>query len=154
MAGIGLDGMIVENVRESEKRRMGKGAYLISAARQLANWDRRRFEVLADGGRIDCHSLIVCNAAHYGGGFVLAPDADIFAPGLQAVCITGNTRSAYLRFVLSVIAGRVRNSADITIVTAGEHLVSGNRAVQVDGDYCCNAPVRIRTMEGFARLIV
>jgi diacylglycerol kinase (ATP) len=154
MAGIGVDGRIVENVRESEKRRVGKGAYLLSAARQLMNWERERFEVVADGARINCHSLVVCNGARYGGSFILAPGADIFARGFQAACITAVTRSAYLRLALAVMAGRIRNNHDITLVTAREFAVSGNRAVQVDGDYCCRGPVRITAEPAFARLIV
>ena len=154
MAGIGMDGRIVEQVRESEKRRVGKVAYLLSAARQMQKWERERFEVIADGRRIDCHSLIVCNGARYGGRFILAPGADIFAPGLLAACMTGTTRSAYLRLAFSVIAGRVMKNSDVTFVTADELAVSGNRAVQVDGDYCCRGPLRITAEAGFARLIV
>jgi len=154
MAGIGVDGSVVERLRISEKQRMGKLAYLLAAVRELVDWKRGRIEVRDDGEKIDCHSLIVCNAARYGGGFVIAPNAEIFNPGLHAVCITGNTRSAYARVALSIIAGKVRSCKEITFLKANEFSVSGNRAVQVDGDYCCKAPVRIRSMEGFARLIV
>ena len=154
MAGIGLDGSVVESLRDMEKRLLGKGAYLLSAARHMQKWERERFEVVADGRRIDCHSLIVCNAARYGGRYILAPGADIFAPGFQAACMTGTTRSAYLRLAFSVIAGRVMKNSDVTFVTAFELAVSGNRAVQVDGDYCCRGPVRITAEAGFARLIV
>lgn len=154
MAGIGLDGRIVENVKYREKRWMGKGAYLLAAAREMRHWDRQRFQVVAEGKRIDCHSAIICNGALYGGAFILAPGADIFAPGLRIVCITGNTRGAYVRFALSVIAGRVRDNADVSFVTAGDFTVSGDRAVQVDGDYCCRGPVRITAEEGFVRLVV
>jgi diacylglycerol kinase (ATP) len=154
MAGIGMDGRIVEQVRESEKRRVGKGAYLLSAAREMKKWERESFEVIADGSRIACHSLIVCNAARYGGRFILAPGADIFAPGLRAACMTGTTRSAYLRLALSVVSGRVVKNSDVTFVTAAELAVSGKRAVQVDGDYCCSGPLRITAEAGFCRLIV
>lgn len=154
MAGIGLDGRIVENVREGEKRALGKGAYLLAAARELMNWDRERFGVVADGRRIDCHTAVVCNGARYGGSFVLAPGADLFSPGFRVACIRGNTRRSYLRIIISVIAGKVRNNSDLTILTAGEVRVSGRRAVQVDGDYCCSGPLMITAVPGFCRLIV
>ena len=154
MAGIGLDGIIVQGVRESEKRVLGKGAYILSAARHLCNWEEERLEVMADGRRFDCHSVVACNAARYGGGFILAPDAGLFTPEFQVVCMTGYTRSAYLGLALSVISGRVGKSSYITPITARELLISGNKAVQVDGDYCCDAPVRITARGGFARLVV
>jgi YegS/Rv2252/BmrU family lipid kinase len=154
MAGIGVDGSVVERVRIGEKKGLGKLAYFLAALRELVDWGRGRFEVTADGGNIDCHSLIVCNAARYGGGFIIAPNAGIFDPGLHAVCITGNTRAAYARVVLSIIAGKVRSCKEINLLMGNEFSVSGNKPVQVDGDVCCNAPVRIRAIEGFARLIV
>jgi YegS/Rv2252/BmrU family lipid kinase len=154
MAGIGLDGTIVENVRLREKRLIGKGAYILSAARQMARWKGSSFEVIAGDRIINCHSLIVCNAARYGGDFVVAPAADIFSPGLQAVCMTGNSRASYLRFLMDVMRGRVMDNPDITILSGDDFIVMGNRAMQVDGDYLGKAPVRIRALEGFARLIV
>jgi YegS/Rv2252/BmrU family lipid kinase len=154
MAGIGLDGAVVENVRLGEKRLIGKGAYVLSALRQMARWEKRSFEVIAGGRIIHCHSLIVCNAARYGGDFVVAPAADIFSFGLQAVCMTGTSRSSYLRLILDVAGGRTGENPDITILADGEIIVKGDRAIQVDGDFFGKAPVRIKALQGFTRLIV
>jgi YegS/Rv2252/BmrU family lipid kinase len=154
MAGIGVDGFIVQGVREREKRVVGKGAYLLSAARLLYKWERERLEVTAGGRRIECHSVIVSNAARYGGGFILTPGADLFTPEFQVTCITADTRSAYLRLALAVISGRVMENRDIVRFGATELMVSGKKATQADGDYCCDAPVRITASRGFARLVV
>jgi len=154
MAGIGLDGAVVEGVRLTEKRAIGKGAYLLSALRRLADWDRQWLEIRADGGRIECHSVVVCNGAKYGGDFVLAPEADIFAPGFQVFCVKGNRRRTYLRLALSMAAGRLPAGNDITSFYARNLEVSGSKAVQVDGDYCCHAPLNITAVENFVRVIV
>lgn len=154
MAGIGVDGGIVAGVRAAEKRVLGKGAYLLAALRLACDWERERLTVTADGRKLDCHSAVVCNAARYGGGFLLAPGASLFTPGFQVLCVTGDTRRAYLKLVRAVIAGSVPKTEGITFVAASEVLVDGSKAVQVDGDYCCRAPVRITAETGFARLIV
>jgi diacylglycerol kinase (ATP) len=154
MAGIGLDGSVVAAVRESEKQLFGKGAYLLAAARQMRNWDRERIEVEADGRRLDCHSVIVCNAARYGGGFTIAPGADIFDPEFRVVCVTGATRRSYVKLARAVIAGKVAACREAMIFSAREVLVTGNKAVQVDGDACGHSPARIRAQAGFARLII
>jgi diacylglycerol kinase family enzyme len=154
MAGIGFDGFIVRGVREREKRIVGKGAYILSAARHLCNWERERLEVMAGGRRIECHSVVVCNASRYGGGFVFAPGAELFTPEFQVACITADTRSAYLRLAYDVISGRVMENRDIVRFDAVELLVSGNKPVQTDGDYCCASPVRIKASRGFARLVL
>jgi diacylglycerol kinase family enzyme len=81
MAGIGVDGAVVRGVRLKEKRLVGKGAYLLSALREIGAWDRGELKVSGDGHTVSCHSVIVCNASKYGGNFVLAREADLFSPG-------------------------------------------------------------------------
>ncbi len=154
MAGIGVDGSIVAGVREKEKRIFGKGAYLLAAARLMLDWEQERLQVVADGRQIDCHSVIICNAARYGGSFHLAPGADLFTPEFRLVCVTGDRRRAYLRLALAVIAGKVAECRGIMLITTREVQVTGTKAVQVDGDFCCHAPVRITALENCARLVI
>jgi YegS/Rv2252/BmrU family lipid kinase len=154
MAGIGLDGAVVKGVRLAEKRAVGKGAYLLSALRQLTDWDRKLLEIRTDCGKIECHSVIVCNGAKYGGDFVLAPEADIFAPGFRLFCVKGNRRRTYLWLALAMAVGRIPAGNDFASFYARDLEVSGSKAVQVDGDYCCHAPLRITTVENFVRVIV
>jgi diacylglycerol kinase (ATP) len=154
MAGIGFDAIVVRGVREGEKRIVGKVAYLLSAIRLLRSWERDRLEVTAGGRRIECHSVVVCNASRYAGDFILAPSADLFKSDFQVACITADTRKAYLRLAIALISGRVMESHDIVFFEAGELLVSGKKAVQADGDYCCIAPVRVTSSKDFARLVV
>jgi diacylglycerol kinase family enzyme len=99
MAGIGLDGAVVEGVRLAEKKAIGKGAYLLSALRRLADWDRQWL-------------------------------------------------------ALAVAAGRLPAGNDFTSFYARNLEVSGSKAVQVDGDYCCHAPLSITAVENFVRVIV
>jgi YegS/Rv2252/BmrU family lipid kinase len=154
MAGIGVDGSIVAGVRDTEKRLFGKGAYLLAAARLMFGWEQDRLQVVADGRRIDCHSVIVCNAARYGGSFRLAPGADLFTPEFRVVCVTGDRRKDYLRLARAVIEGKVTECRGVELISAREVKVAGTSAVQVDGDFCCHAPVRITAQENFARLII
>jgi len=154
MAGIGLDGDIVRGVRTWEKRLFKKGAYLLSALRCLLVWQRERFVLLADGQALECYSVIVCNGAHYGGNFVLMPQADIFKPILDLFCIMTDSRWSCLRVMYAVLRGRPCRAADVTRVRAGRIEVRGERAIQLDGDYFGQAPVRIGTLAGFARIIV
>ncbi len=154
MAGIGFDGAVVENVRLGEKKILGKGAYFLSALRTLAAWDRQRLEVRADGWVVDCHSAVVCNGSKYGGDFVIARAADIFTPGFQLFCVRGGKRRTYLKLALEMVAGRAPHGQDVAFFPARELEISGGKAVQVDGDFCCHAPVRITTVEDFVRVIV
>lgn len=153
MAGIGVDGAVVEDVRLGEKRVVGKGAYLLAAMRRLTAWDREPLRIRADGREVECHSAVVCNGARYGGDFVLAPTADTFTPGFQVVCIRGCTRRTYARLALDLFRGRVPSGPGITTFPARLLEISTAKAVQVDGDYVGRGPLSIAAVENFVRVL-
>ena len=152
MAGVGVDGAVVRTVRLAEKKLVGKGAYLLSALRLLSNWDLGELRVTGAGRSLSCHSVIVCNAARYGGNFLLAPSGDLFSPGFQVLCIEGG-RLTYLRLALLLGLNRAAASRSVTAFASTELEVSGNKPVQLDGDYFGAAPLRIRSLPDFLRLI-
>jgi len=153
MAGIGVDGAVVQGVRLREKRVIGKGAYFLSALRVLLAWDGSELQVVGGGSSFSCHSVIVCNAARYGGNFLLAPGGDIFSPGFQVVCIKGG-RLSYLKLALLLAQGRVRTDRSVTFLEASELEISGGKAIQLDGDYFGRGAVQLRSIPDFVRLIV
>lgn len=152
MAGIGVDGAVVRGVRLAEKKRFGKGAYLLSALRVLSDWDRGELTVTGGGRSLSCHSVIVCNASRYGGNFLLAPEADLFAPGFQVVCLGGD-RGLYLRLALRAGLRRPLLTPPMTVFAADELEVSGHKPVQLDGDCFGSAPLTLRSLPEFLRLI-
>jgi diacylglycerol kinase (ATP) len=154
MAGIGLDGDIVRGVRTWEKRLFKQGAYLLSALRCLLTWQRGRFSLLADDGcSMECNSVVICNGARYGGNRILMPAADISEALLDLFCITAESRWSYLRIISSILAGRPCRPGDVTLLRTGQVEVGGGRSIQLDGDYLGQAPVRVSTIPGFARII-
>lgn len=154
MAGVGYDGAVVKGVLTREKRALRKGAYLLSALRLLPAWDAGRLEVVADSGRVDCHTVIVCNAAKYGGEFVAAPGASLFEPGFQVVCVVNGTRTTYLKLVCRLLLKKGAAGAGVEIFPASEVEIRGTKPLQSDGDFYCHAPVRVRAVPHFMRLIV
>jgi diacylglycerol kinase family enzyme len=154
MVGIGFDGAVVEEVRLPEKKIIGKGAYILSALRRLAAWDRGLFTIRADGIEMECHSAVICNGRKYGGNFVLAAGADIFAPGFQVLCVKDARRLSYVKMAFGILAGRLQQDGSVAMFPARVLEISGGKAVQVDGDYYCHSPVRITAVENFARIII
>lgn len=153
MAGAGFDGAVVRDVRLSEKKAIGKGAYVLSALRALWNWDASKLQVKGGGRSVSCHGVIVCNASKYGGNFVLAPEADLFVPGFQVLCISGG-RLAYLGLALGLLNGSAPFSSNVTSFQAATLEISGGKAVQLDGDYVCPTPITVRTLPDLVRLVV
>ena len=152
MAGVGVDGAVVRDVRLGEKKLVGKGAYLLAALRLLSRWDLGELRVTGGGRSLTCHSVIVCNAARYGGDFLLAPQGDLFTPGFQVLCIKGG-RLSYLKLALLLGLNRAAASRSVTTFRAMELEVAGDKAVQLDGDYFGSAPLLLRSIPDFVRLI-
>jgi diacylglycerol kinase family enzyme len=153
MVGAGVDGAVVKGVRLSDKRAFGKGAYLLSALRVLFAWDSAQLQVASAARSLSCHSVIVCNAGKYGGNFLLAPKADIFAPSFQVICIKGG-RCGYLMALLHLAIGRFSVDSHVESFQATELEVLGGKPSQVDGDFFGCGPLRIKSIPGLVRLIV
>ncbi len=154
MAGIGFDGFICQAVSPSEMSLLGKGAYLLAALRRFVSWERERLELYVDEMRIDCHGVVICNAAHYGGGFILAPDSDLFSPEFQVVCMKDDRRRTYLRLIVNTLAGKYPDTTEVRRFSAFKLVVTGKKAVQIDGDYYGYSPLRISCVEQLFKLVV
>jgi diacylglycerol kinase family enzyme len=153
MAGIGIDGAVVAGVREREKRRLGKLAYVLSGVREIWRWDRTELTV-SDGRRtITCHSVVVANASHYGGPFVIAPQAALFSPRLDIVPLQLPTRRRFVRTVLSLLLRGETPAVDGWQVGVDQLTITGTRPVQLDGDVFGAGPLKIRLLPDFNTLL-
>jgi len=85
---------------------------------------------------------------------VLAPDADLFTPEFQVVCMKDDRRRSYLRLAINTLAGRYPETPVVRRFTTGKLVVTGRKAVQADGDFVTWSPVRISIVEQFFQLIV
>jgi diacylglycerol kinase (ATP) len=154
MAGIGFDGRVVGSTRGREKKILKQGAYLLAALRCLIAWEREEIEVRTEQESFACHSLVVCNAADYGGRFRLAPDTDLFTPGFSLVGVTSGKRSAFFRLALATVTGRQSVEKEVRRLRADRIEISGSKPIQIDGDEFGSCPVIIETVPAFARLVV
>jgi len=154
MAGIGFDGRVVKEVRTEEKRRFKKGAYLLSTLRVLRFWDSDRFEIISGAQVMNCHSVLVCNGAKYGGNVVFAPGASLFEPEFQVICIEDGSRLGYLRALSGLRHGKGFGGPGILTFSATALEIRGSKALQADGDYYFDAPVFIRALPDFVKIVV
>lgn len=154
MAGIGLDGAVVRDVWPVGKRFLRQGAYALAALKNALRWDNTVFKVRTPEVDVTCHTAIICKASRYGGDFILSPGSNPFTPDLTAVCISGNTRRTYLSGALSLFRNRVETNSDLIRIHSSVFEVSGNRPIQIDGDFIGYGPARISECRNFARIIV
>lgn len=154
MAGIGVDGAVVRDVRPREKRLLKQGAYALSAIRCAFRWEREMIQVTTPDRTLTCHGVIVCAASRYGGDFALAPGGDLFSPEFTVVCIPGRRRRDYLRLAGALFSGQAGTSRELLRFPAREVEISGIKPVQIDGDFIGYTPARVSVLEDFLRIIV
>jgi len=153
MAGVGLDGHIVRKVTLERKKRFGKGAYLLAALDHLRTWETDRLRVVTPTAEFSCHSIIICNAARYGGAFTLTPSSSIFTPALDLVAVSGSSRMDHLRLIGTTLLGGHGGGSDIIRMTAERIRIEGVQPLQTDGDDWGDTPVEIFTEQDYARII-
>lgn len=159
MAGAGFDGRIVAALNQKSKRVFGRLAYGAPLLRTLgAGVDHLDVEV--DGVPYNASWVIVTNAAHYGGSFLLTRDTQLGAGQLVAVIVTGATRRALLGASLALALGRLgrveTRPQGILSIPCNRVRISSQRPVpvEVDGDDAGTTPVEITSEGPLVRLIV
>lgn len=154
MAGIGFDARVVQQTRSEEKKVLKQGAYLLAGARCLWSWERELLQVTIDDREtVACHSVVVCNAARYGGPFRLAPEADLFTPGFEVVCVTEPTRMALAGLAAATVAGITPPASGVRRFSATRLAIAGGKPIQIDGDHWGDAPVSLEAVCALAKII-
>jgi YegS/Rv2252/BmrU family lipid kinase len=136
MAGAGFDAHVVHQVSVPMKRRLGKGAYVLSTLRQLLVFPFPGYEVRTDHRTWRAASVIVANAGHYGGPFVIAPKASLQSDTLQVCLFERAGRLAVIGYGLALLSGRLPGLRSYRVVEARRLEVRGapGEPLQVDGD--------------------
>ncbi len=157
MAGVGFDGRTVAALEQRLKRRLGRAAYTHAVLNAFsAPLDELVVEV--DGRPYAANWLIVTNARHYGGSFILAPRASIFAPGLDAILVRARSRVGLLTQMLRLARGRLTDADNrhVTAIPARTVRITSSKPVpvQLDGDRFGSTPLEIDAHGPQLRLIV
>lgn len=155
MAGAGFDADVVSRLSQSLKKRLGKAAYTGPVLSALAG-PLPQLHVDIDGTQFDAAWVIVTNARHYGGDFLLSPTTDLHRPGLQTVMLQPRTRTGLLKLMVKLAMGRLEDDRDVTSVQGNQTVISANAPVpvQIDGENFGSTPVTIKPCDESVRLIV
>jgi diacylglycerol kinase (ATP) len=148
MAGAGFDGGVVDRVDLGLKRRFGRLAYALQAARELLAYDPDPCFVSVDGGPpIRAWSVVVAKGRRYGGRFHLARDADVRDPDLHVCLFERPGRIGIIATAVGMVLGLAHRVPGYRVVRGSHVTVTGAEAspVQVDGDRGWRLPIDVRT---------
>ncbi len=149
MAGVGFDAHVVGGVRRPVKRKLGKAAYMLEAARQLAINPCPHLDARIDGQPVAAATLVASRGRLYGGRFLLAPNADLRAPQLSVTLFPRRGRLAMAGYSAALPLGLLNRMNLVRNVTARRIEVTGpvGDPVQGDGDVIARLPATIGLAE-------
>lgn len=156
MAGIGFDAEVVAAVSARWKRHFGRYAYVAEVMAVLARGSPRSYRLEADGCGFDATAVVVTRSRFYGGPFLLAPNASLFAPELHLCMARGGRRRDYLRYAASLVRGRLPDQPDVAILVARRIEISGpvGAPIQCDGNLVGRLPAVIAVSDRPVPLVV
>ena len=159
MAGAGFDGRIVAGLNYKTKRMLGRAAYTGPVTQTLAR-GADTFDVDIDGRALTASWVIVTNAAHYGGSFILTRETQLGASQLVAVVVTSSTRRALIGASLALGLGRLARPetrpAGMQVLPATRVKIGFQMPVpgEIDGDDAGLTPFEVTNDGPTVQLIV
>ncbi len=144
MAGAGLDAQAVAALDMRAKRWIGKLAYVWPVVRAIFR-PAPKLRAVLDGTPHEARWVVLCNAGSYAGGFRLAPDSHLFAPGLTAVLCTARHPVSLILNILMIGAGQAKRAPHLRFVPFRRAHLSADRPVplQVDGESHGELPLSV-----------
>jgi YegS/Rv2252/BmrU family lipid kinase len=157
IASTGFDA--VANRRANETRWLrGNLVYAYAGIRTLLGWKPARFTLRVDDERVRFtgYSVSAANSRAYGGGMMLAPEADLSDGRLDVVTIGQVGKLRFLANLPKVFKGTHVEEDEVRVFRAHHLEVSASRPFRVyaDGEDLTELPVSLRVLPRALRVIV
>ncbi len=157
MVGAGFDAAVVRALDPAEKRRLGRGAYLLESMRQLRAYDFPIVEMALDGGAFaPAVSVIISKGRFYAGPYRCLPGASPLAPGFSVLRFTGGGRVSAMLAGLSLPLHLMHRVPGAHLLRAAAVELRAATAVpaQADGDAVGFLPLWVRDAAQPIRFLV
>ena len=155
-AGIGLDASIARKVNPKLKRRTGEFAFWVEGIKHILTWRAEPFTLEIDGKKFESVFALIGNGKGYGGGFCMAPNADLEEPLFEVYMVPKRaTNLAYLRDLAAVARGNP-GIKGVNIVK-GRHVKANSSDepwVEVDGELIGPLPMTFDVVPDALSVIV
>lgn len=157
MAGIGLDAIVVDEVNQNLKKRIGKVAYWISGFAMFAR-TLPQFDFGTGAGTTRRSFVLASRVRNYGGDLEIAKRVTLLEPCFETVAFEGVNSLRYLPYLAGVMVGQVGRLAGVavapaTVLTCAP--VNGSLVpVQLDGELAGQLPAEFRVVPDALTLLL
>lgn len=162
VAGAGFDSRVAARINEHRPRILAKlggtSAYLVACLSEMRRFPLADFRLELDGKVVESRAVLcaIANASSYGGGMLVAPDADL-GDGLFEVCLIKElSRGAFLRAFPGVFAGKHVHHPAVEMFKAAKVRLESEPSlpVLVDGEIVEQTPATFEILPRAIRVIV
>jgi YegS/Rv2252/BmrU family lipid kinase len=158
IASLGFDSD-ANRIANGAPARLGQLVYVYGALRALAAWKPAEFSIEVDGDRVRFSGwgVAMANSKAYGGGMLVAPDAELDDGALDVVRLEATSKARFLRSVLpKVFKGEHVNEPSVHVQRGPVVRVEANRpfVVYADGDPVGELPMTFRALPGAVRVLL
>jgi YegS/Rv2252/BmrU family lipid kinase len=156
MAGSGWDARVVAGVSSRLKKFLGRWAYVLQAVKQILKVPSSSLKIYLENKIVEGDWVIVCNAGHYGGNYLIAPQARMEDPTFQVLIFNGHGPLDRIKDLFAVWLGRPDLSKGIQNFVTDKIRITGSSSelTQIDGDPAGGLPVDISVAFQRLNLIV
>jgi YegS/Rv2252/BmrU family lipid kinase len=158
--GIASTGFDAEANRLANETRWLRGnlVYAYAGIRTLLGWKPARFTVKVGEERIrfSGYSVSAANSRAYGGGMLLAPDADLADGEFDVVAIGETGKLRFLGNLPTVFKGTHVEKDEVRVFRAPRLELSASRpfAVYADGEHLTDLPASLRLLPRALKVVV
>jgi YegS/Rv2252/BmrU family lipid kinase len=158
---VGVGARVVEIANRSSKALGGKVSFMLASLRALAGWRDLRVRASFDGAapeELSITSLAIANGRYFGGGMMVAPEANL-ADGIFHVTIWSGyglsdfvfkSGSMYDGSHVNLKGTRTRTAREVHVTAAGSTSSAG---VEVDGERIGTLPATFSVMPAALHLV-
>ena len=151
VASAGFDAETVRQVDPSLKRWISEGAYALKALQLYARYRPPKYDIVLDGTRCEqpILGILVGLGPYFGGPRRVFPKANLGAPHLDVILLTGQHKRRLWAYAWGMVSGRLTKLPGV-IYRQARHLEiasSPPAAIELDGDYFGRSPVTVRVQQ-------
>ncbi|HWE35298.1 MAG TPA: diacylglycerol kinase family protein [Isosphaeraceae bacterium] len=158
--GVGIDALMIRDTGRDQKRRLGRLAYLWTAALHLIGFEPRRFSIAVDGHPVErtrASQVVVANSATLGQHpFRWGPDIRPDDGRVDVCVVRARSLIDYINLAWYVLMGQHRRSPHVRYLYACRSATIGSDRplpVQADGEIIGETPVEVRVAVGAVRVV-
>lgn len=156
--GLGFDGQIVSDMLKKKSWLSGHAKYYYFVMRILSTFKSISLKLVIDSNQFNKNLILltVANGTTFGGGFKLAPDADV-SDGLLDVCIIGDI-SPFKRFlnIHRLSKGTHTKLNQVEMYKTKSVTIGPNPFIigHIDGEFLGNPPFHIKSLPAYLKIRV